>query len=209
MAEIKIEKKKPIWPWILLLLLIGAVVAFFALNNDDDHNDVGEVYEKEADSVAVDESPVDGEDFDADGVLSAFYAFVDEDEKSYMDNKEMGIHHQYTHDALNKTVAALWAKASQIDYDIEADLGTIEENAERIQKDPMATNHADLIRESFNKIANTVNKMQDSKYPDLNDKADMLVAKAKKISPDELTLDQKKEVKGFFNGVAEVLKAMN
>ncbi|WP_194139158.1 hypothetical protein [Flavobacterium hungaricum] len=28
MAEIKIEKKKPIWPWIIVLLLIAAVVYF-------------------------------------------------------------------------------------------------------------------------------------------------------------------------------------
>jgi hypothetical protein len=28
MAEIKIQKKKPIWPWIIVILLIGAIVYF-------------------------------------------------------------------------------------------------------------------------------------------------------------------------------------
>lgn len=28
MAEIKIEKKKPVWPWIAALLIIAAVVYF-------------------------------------------------------------------------------------------------------------------------------------------------------------------------------------
>jgi hypothetical protein len=28
MAEIKIEKKKPVWPWIVVLLLIAAIVYF-------------------------------------------------------------------------------------------------------------------------------------------------------------------------------------
>lgn len=28
MAEIKIEKKKPIWPWIAVVLIIGALVYY-------------------------------------------------------------------------------------------------------------------------------------------------------------------------------------
>lgn len=34
MAEIKIEKKKPIWPWVIALLLIGAVVYYIFLRDD-------------------------------------------------------------------------------------------------------------------------------------------------------------------------------
>ncbi len=209
MAEIKIEKKKPVWPWVLLLLLVGGLVTFFALNDDDNEIDnVGEVYEKEADDISVDAKVATGSDYDANGALNGFYAFVDADDKDYMENEEMGIHHEYTHDALNKLVAALWAKASQIDYNIEADLGTIEENANRIQVDPYATNHADLIRESFNRIANTINNMQDKSYPSLNGEVDKLMAQAKELNPEELTLDQKKNVKGFFDQAATILREM-
>jgi len=38
MAEIKIEKKKPIWPWIVALLLIAAVVYYVFLRNDEAHS---------------------------------------------------------------------------------------------------------------------------------------------------------------------------
>ncbi|MCR4033888.1 MULTISPECIES: hypothetical protein [Flavobacterium] len=34
MAEIKIEKKRPIWPWIVAILLIGAFVYYFFLRDD-------------------------------------------------------------------------------------------------------------------------------------------------------------------------------
>lgn len=34
MAEIKIEKKKPIWPWIVALLLIAGLVYFVFLRDD-------------------------------------------------------------------------------------------------------------------------------------------------------------------------------
>ncbi|MBK0368263.1 hypothetical protein [Flavobacterium agrisoli] len=35
MAEIKIEKKKPIWPWIALILIIGALVCFMLVGDND------------------------------------------------------------------------------------------------------------------------------------------------------------------------------
>jgi hypothetical protein len=37
MAEIKIEKKKPVWPWILVaLVVIGLLIYFLTDNNRDD-----------------------------------------------------------------------------------------------------------------------------------------------------------------------------
>jgi len=35
MAEIKIEKKKPIWPWILILLIIAALIYFVFFTNHE------------------------------------------------------------------------------------------------------------------------------------------------------------------------------
>ena len=41
MAEIKIEKRKPVWPWILLILVLAAVLYYF-MTNDVDETD-GEI----------------------------------------------------------------------------------------------------------------------------------------------------------------------
>lgn len=35
MAEIKIEKKKPIWPWIAAVLIISALIYFVFFRNDE------------------------------------------------------------------------------------------------------------------------------------------------------------------------------
>ena len=52
MAEIKIEKKKPIWPWILLIaiIILGILFYVFAYNDTtddvdtiDDTNDIEEL----------------------------------------------------------------------------------------------------------------------------------------------------------------------
>ena len=40
MAEIGIEKKKPVWPWIILVLVILAILYFiFFANDDNDQTD--------------------------------------------------------------------------------------------------------------------------------------------------------------------------
>lgn len=35
MAEIKIEKKKPIWPWIVVVLIIAALLYFVFLGDNE------------------------------------------------------------------------------------------------------------------------------------------------------------------------------
>ena len=35
MAEIKIEKKKPVWPWIVVVLLISAIVYYIFLRDNE------------------------------------------------------------------------------------------------------------------------------------------------------------------------------
>lgn len=42
MAEIKIEKKAPIWPWILGILIIAGLVYYFVVRNDDQVREVEE-----------------------------------------------------------------------------------------------------------------------------------------------------------------------
>lgn len=39
MAEIKIEKKKPVWPWIVALLLVAAVIYFIFFRDNEVKND--------------------------------------------------------------------------------------------------------------------------------------------------------------------------
>ena len=39
MAEIKIEKKKPIWPWIAALLIIGALIYYIFFVEHEVQND--------------------------------------------------------------------------------------------------------------------------------------------------------------------------
>ncbi|HEX8268523.1 MAG TPA: hypothetical protein VF581_01410 [Flavobacterium sp.] len=43
MAEIKIEKRKPIWPWIVLVLVIAVVIYYMTTPDADDRLEGGAV----------------------------------------------------------------------------------------------------------------------------------------------------------------------
>lgn len=45
MAEIEIEKKKPVWPWILLIVVILVILGIFIFNDDEVIED--ELYDTE------------------------------------------------------------------------------------------------------------------------------------------------------------------
>jgi len=46
MAEIKIEKKTPIWPWILALIVIAALAYYFFFRDKETENEVIEEVEE-------------------------------------------------------------------------------------------------------------------------------------------------------------------
>jgi hypothetical protein len=41
MAEIKIEKKKPVWPWVLVgIIVVGLIIYFLVYNTDQERREV-------------------------------------------------------------------------------------------------------------------------------------------------------------------------
>ncbi|KRD10375.1 hypothetical protein ASE21_11750 [Flavobacterium sp. Root901] len=61
MAEIKIEKKKPVWPWIVALLLIAAIVYYVFFRNEETQGETKAPIENttSADSTSVDSTSID------------------------------------------------------------------------------------------------------------------------------------------------------
>lgn len=194
MAEIKIEKKPPVWPWILLgLLLLGGLVYWFALRDNDG----------DAMADATDSTGTMAMDNMGTGAVAEYLTFVEGD------TEPMGLDHEFTNAALMKLTAATQAVADQADYDIKADLDQVKEYANQIEKDPFETSHANSIRKASETLAGALHRMQEAKFPQLSGEAQAVVDAADKINPDMLTLDQKPAVKGFFSEAASMLRRMN
>lgn len=196
MAEIKIEKKKPVWPWILALLAIAAIIYFVFFRDSNPET----VVRDETENVV-------GSTGDADqGSNSDIAAYVDFI-NSYDQN--MGLDHEFTNEAFSKLIAATQAKAADLEYDVEGDMSAVREHARHITDDPYETSHANSISKAAAIIADALEGMQEREYPELADRAAKVQSSADAIDPDKLTLDQKEAVKSFFDNAAGLLENMN
>jgi hypothetical protein len=214
MAEIKIEKKKPIWPWIIVgLIILGIILYFLLAGNNDDMDDMDDMDDNRTEQV-TDTTYTDAErrgtgaweetsrDTLNDDSVSAYLAHVG-------DRERMGIDHEYTNNALIHLIDAVEAKAAEVNMDINKDLEEMREDAEEITRNPQATNHADKIKETGGKIADVLERIQEENYPNLSGDVDDVRMALQEIDSSTLTLEQKEEINSFFNEAADVLRSMS
>lgn len=217
MAEIKIEKKKPIWPWIILVLIILAILYFLVFANDDDRDemdDMDETEQIEDETVWEDEDTTSwGNEADTTDWASENDTLGTAGVSGYLtyisDTSKMGVDHEYTNNALIQLMNAVQAKAKEINYNIEADMQSVRQDAKAIQDDPTGQNHANKIKQAGTKLANILQKMQQEKYPDLSNDVEEVKTAANNIDGSQQTLQQKDQINKFFNEAADVLRKMS
>src|SRR5690554_3744137 len=119
MAEIKIKKKAPIWPWILGALVVGLIV--YLLVSNDAVND--------RDNIRVDAT-------EEVPVASSFQEernFTDIDEyNAFVADENMDVTHEYSGNALSKLIDATWDAADKLNIDVSAELSRAEDLSEEI-----------------------------------------------------------------------------
>jgi hypothetical protein len=200
MAEIKIEKKKQIWPWIITGLIILALLLYFRPFGDDDKN-----AEEQKETVSSTEAnqPDLIEVAENNDTVVAYVNFVDES------NSSMSLDHAYTNEAFSKLIAATEAMATEVGYDVQSDLDQVREYARMITIDPFETTHADNIRKADDMLTIVLQNIQKAKYPELVDEVTALQTAAESIQLGVLTLDQKDAVKNYFEKASDLLQKMN
>jgi hypothetical protein len=191
MTEIKIEKKKPLWPWILLVFSLLVVTWFFFFRND------------KVESVEIADKTALIDIHENNNIVAAYVAFID------ADTNTMGIDHVFTNDAFTKLTHAVEAIAAEAGYNVKADIAEAKRLADEITKDPMATTHADKIRSAADVLSTPLQNIQQAKYPSLAAEAADVKSAASAINPETLTLDQRDAVKSFFRKAADLLNKMN
>ena len=135
--------------------------------------------------------------------VGAFVTFVEEDQEN------MDLSHEYTNEALNKLINATDAMANEVGYDVEADMQEVRQLADKITQEPFETTHANSIKEAATKLEGVLQNIQQEAFPTLTGGTDAVKNAAEGIDPQELTLNQKEDVKNFFRESAELLEQMN
>ncbi len=192
MAEIRIEKKKSVLPWILLALGVIALLLYLFVFSKK---------EGPAPAEPVATSLIDVRE--ANATVTSYVTFVQ------ADTAKMSLDHAYTNEALLKLSDAISAMAGEAGFDVKADLNMAKQHADSITHAPFETTHANHIRKAADILTNAMQNMQQAKYPALAADATDVRTAAAAINPDVLTLDQRDLVKGFFREAAKLLQKMN
>ncbi len=204
MARIRIEEKKKggILPWILGLLLLGlAVWGIAELFEESDEYLSDDIEAVEESSVPSQEVGNDLADVAYSGPVAA-YMQATENMKG-----EMGLDHEFSHDALTKLAMAVDAVASDKGVALPTDMARVTQLADDITKDPTATDHADKIRMAALQITDAFEAINDAAYDGKGD-VSMLRKEAQDISGKSLTLNQKEDVRSFFGAARSLLSEM-
>jgi len=202
MAEIKIEQKNQVWPWLLAGLVVAAIVIYFVMFRDNDKENTIDVVTQENYISGTNDTNLLGVK-ENNSTVAAFVSFVKND------TSRMRLDHAYPNKALLKLKAATKAMAGEIDYEIRADLEKVEESAILITNEPFDTSHAKNIRNAADKSTTALQNMQLAKYPWLSEEVDALKNAATAINPEILTLEQRDAVKNYFAKAADILDKMN
>ena len=221
MADLRIEKKesKSILPWILGLLLLGLAIWGIAELVGEDP------IEGMADTEVVDDAADRGSEIVSNGNT---YTLIDFDDPAAGDRfddlyteyatytermtGEMGLDHEFSHNALtqlaNATVALASAHGMGADLNVKEKAQMIKRKADAITKDPYATTHADDIKTAAMQISSILEQIQQAHYPGLEAATAEVTSAASEITRETLTLNQKEDVRTFFGRARVLLDAM-
>jgi len=200
MAEIKIEQKKQIWPWLLVGLVIAALLVYFLVFSENDK--ITEAVTEADYNTNTNEPDLIGVN-ENNATVAAYVNFVENSEE------KMSLDHAYTNEALLKLIEATNAMANEVGYEVQADIVMVKEYANMITKDPFETSHADNIRKANDILTNVLQNIQKAKYPGLANEVEELRSASESIKPGVLALEQKDAVKNYFAKASDLLKKMN
>jgi hypothetical protein len=198
MTEIKIEKKKPIWPWLLLVVLIAVLLIWLlAGRNGQDGDRTPVTADVERAKEAIDPAAEQ-----RDKVVADFLTFVEED------GDRMGLDHVYTSEAMVKLTEAIRAVAGRHDYEIKAGVDVVTEDVNVITDDRQEDVHANRLKNASGVLTDALQEIQQEFYPDLAGEVAELRSASDSIRGEVLLLNQRDEVKSYFEQAAEVLRNM-
>lgn len=206
MVDIRVEKKKPVWPWVLAgIVLLGIVAWLLVGNGDNEMEDLAavdtEMNDRENENPG--ENRPNEEGVMGGGAVAEYITFVENE-------GNVGLEHEYTHQALTRLSRALDELSGRhgVDKNLEPELTKIRQQADQIMVETTSTKHSNKIRDAFTSVANVVKTIQQKSFPDKTQVSTELKNAAEKVKADKMATDQATEIKGFFDEAADALKEL-
>jgi hypothetical protein len=210
MAEIKIEKKSPIWPWILLIILILAVIVYYVSTNTDGDSIFDNETNTEVRDTISNVHPAHGTTMPYMGTLNA----VQEFESSVTDSVRIGVDSTYTKTAIVNLARVVTLKADELDVQSSMALENL-----KFYSDPnYTTTDTELpadkdvygnFKTVSKDIVTVLESIQSENYPSLKEDILELKQTSSKIDTNIATKEQQVTVQTFFTKAKKVVNDMN
>ncbi|WP_372919889.1 hypothetical protein [Salegentibacter sp.] len=195
MAEIKVEKKKPIWPWIVGILAVLLII-FLLFTYMDDDNGTDDSLEERDEQVEESIDPFETED-DRDlaypeNAVGQYLYYIDEEypEREVEENEE------FPQEAMQKLAEAVQERSWELEGETNQELEELAGNSAETE-----------IQRDGDIIVNALADLQRRHYEGLEDEITELRSDLEEINQTEGE-EQAEAIDDFFSQAAEVLREM-
>lgn len=210
MADIDIQRKSGMgWLWWVLGLIVLALLAWWFLAADNEEVATDPTLTEQP-AVEVAPAPMAG----ASQTGTATTPAVNEYMTACAERApgDMGLEHQYTSDCITRLVTAVEATLQGPSFsgvDAQAELQAARQAADRLTQTTQSTEHAGMTREAFASTAALLNRLQDERFPNLDDQATRLEQTAQSIQTSAPLLEQRTAVQDYFRQAGDLLNGLS
>lgn len=211
MAEIKIEKKKPVWPWVILILVVLGIIAYFVYANDEDVNDDfdDDITNEQVIDTTNTQSSYDS--YNTGTTNSSYDQFMAYDQ-SIADSTRVAVDSSYTKKAFANLTKAVVQKADENNIeDSEAltDLRNFSSLITSISTTTKDTKGFKNFKTASDKVVKVMEDIQKKAYPSLLTQVADLKKTAAKVDGSVMMNKQQEQLYAFLRQSRDVLQMMN
>lgn len=212
MAEIKIEKKSPIWPWILVILIILAAIYFFWAYNDKDLDTNDDVLTR--DTISQVEDPYRNE-VETTAVYTGTYGTVKTEQAfadyfTFVDSLDTNsADKSFYRTGFFKLITATKRQAELDSVDVSSNISAAMTSAEKLTNAPTPTTKSGDAKKTAEEISKALKAIQTEDYSNLTNEVNNMEETVKKINANETLDKQSAIIDEFFDRSARVIQKMN
>lgn len=214
MAEIKIEKKTPIWPWILVILIILAAIYYFWYNNDKNLDSNDDLLQRDTISQIEEPYQSDMEMTDKDVLYTGKYGTVKNEQAmadyfSFVDNLDnKATDKSYYRTAFFKLITATKRQAEIAMVDVNTNISAAMVSAEKMTNVENSTAKADNVKKAADEVSKALKTIQQKMSNDLSADVTEVEKAVSGIDASQMIDKQADNVDTFFDKTATVLHKM-
>ncbi|WP_310993644.1 hypothetical protein [Aequorivita marina] len=213
MSEIKINKRKTFWPWILVILIFLAAIFFFRNYNNNNSQTEKDLFETDSISQKT-ESKTMANGVKGAPLYSGSYGTIQKEQtiSDYLNFVESDIdaktNDDYYRSAFFKLITATKRISEIKNLSVTDDIAAAMKSAEKLTNVPPANQKANHIKMASEKISNALRDIQQENYPNYLKEMNAVATASDNISPRGTIADDKENIDTYFDVTAVLLQKM-